>query len=128
MTRLTFNTAAAREYFESDRLNWLRLRIERGVVTLRPAANSRGDDEVIHIERRPRGIVAEIEEGRFSKRLMQRLFRAGLSDEQPYFLLAPAPYGWIGIDHLPGMKPPQRQAVLVVSSFETAEEAPQTPI
>jgi hypothetical protein len=125
MARLTFNTAASREYFESERLNWLRLRIERGVVTLRPAANSRGDDTVIRIERRPRGIVAEIDDERFSKRLMQRLVRAGLTEDQPYFLLAPASYGWIGIDHLPGMKPPQRQAIMVVSNFDETETTVQ---
>jgi hypothetical protein len=49
---------------------------------------------------------------------MQRLFRAGLTQEQPYFLVEPVARGWYGIQHLPSDHPPQRQAIMVVSEFD----------
>lgn len=118
VARLTFNTAAAHQYFDSDSQG-IRLRIERGVVTFRAMRSVRGAD-VIAIERRPKkGIFADIKpDAEFAKLLMRRLFRAGLTEDKPYFALAPEPRGWFGVDHLSEPAAPPGQAIMVVSDFE----------
>ena len=122
LARLTFNAAAMRDYI-GEEAKGVRVKIERGVVTLRPAKTVRGVD-VIAIERRPRGTLADIGRGVFPRRLIQSLFKAGLSETRPYFVLGTAGRGWLGIEHLPDQQPPPRHALMVVSDFDTPAKAP----
>lgn len=116
LARLTFNTAAARQLFDES-TKGIRLRIEHGVVGFRPSASLRGTD-VIALERRPRrGVYVDIISGQESKKLMGRLFRAGLTEEEPYFSLEPQTRGWFGIDHVAD-QPDPRHPMMTVSEFE----------
>ena len=115
LARLTFNATAMREYIGDD-AKGVRLKIERNAVTFRPANSLRGVD-VIAIERRPRGTIAELARGMLSRRLLQRLFKAGLNAKQPYFVLEPVGRGWFGIDHLSDQQAPIKQPLMVVSDF-----------
>ena len=78
LAKLTFNSTATKEVF-TEAARGLRLRIERGTVTFR-AAQRRGDD-VIAIERQKRGVMVPVTPGQ--KRLLERLYKAGLTEEQP---------------------------------------------
>ncbi len=124
LATLTFNTLATREMF-TERAKGLQLHIERGVVTLRSASRAYGDD-IIAIERRPRGVVAPV--NTVHRRLLQRLFKAGLTAEQPYFVLEPISGKWVGIAHYPFDHPPQGQLVLAVSNFEPPPVAMEMPL
>lgn len=117
LARLTFNPAAMRQLFDES-TKGVRLRIEHGVVGFRPSATLRGAD-VVAIERRPRrGAYMDIISGQDSKKLMTRLFRAGLTEEQPYFSLEPQARGWFVVGHIVE-QPDPRQPLMVVSEFET---------
>jgi hypothetical protein len=81
-------------------------------------AARRGVD-ILTLVRRPRGFIAEVARDPLTRRLMRRLFRAGLSENQPYFKLEEStPRGWFTLDHHPSDLPPQRQPLMVVSDFE----------
>jgi len=114
LAKLSFNAAATREVF-ADEAKGLRLRIERGKVAFRSATARRGAD-VIAIERRARGVTVPVDHSH--KQLLQRLFRAGLSEERPFFTLEPMPRGWFGILHYPEAEHPPRQPMLTVSGFQ----------
>src|SRR6476660_6640963 len=114
LARLTFNAAATREVF-ADEAKGLRLRIERGKVSFRSATVRRGVD-VIAIERRARGVTVPVDQGH--RALLQRLFRAGLSEDRPFFTLEPMPRGWFGIIHYPETEHPPRLPMLTVSGFQ----------
>lgn len=117
LARLTFNASAVREYF-GDETKGVRLRIEQRLVTFHSVKIKRGAD-VLAIERRPRGVTLDVDPTELlARRLMQRLFKAGLTEEQPHFVLEPAARGWFSIDHLGDEPPPQRAAVMTVSDFE----------
>jgi len=117
LARLTFNALATRAFF-TDRTNGVRLRIEAGVVAFRPVIARRGVD-ILTIERRTRGVVADVPRDALTRRLMTRLFKAGLSDDQPYFTLQPStPRGWFSLDHHPAEQPPQRLPLMVVTEFD----------
>ena len=116
LARLTFNAAAMRDYIGDD-AQGVRLRIERSEVAFRPAKSLRGVD-VIAIERRPRGTTVDIGRGMLPRRLMQRLFKAGLTENQPYFVVGPVARGWFGIEHVPDQQAPPRQPLMVVSDFD----------
>ena len=117
LARLTFNAVATRAFF-TDRTKGVRLRIESGVVAFRPVVARRGED-ILALERRPRGVIAEVARDPLTRRLMRRLFKAGLSESQPYFKLEEStPRGWFSLNHHPADLPPQRQPLMVVSDFE----------
>lgn len=120
LARLTFNAAAQGTYFESKQ--WLRMRIEGGTITLRPATSSRGADPAVELERRPRGgLVVDLPDDKFSNRILRWLVRAGLSENEPHFHLQPAAYGWIGLAHAEGEKT-LRTPMVTVSDFTMPEK------
>lgn len=116
LARLTFNAVATREFF-GDRSKGVKLRIEGRVLTFH-SSNTATGAEVIAIERKPRGLVADVPDDRLSRQVMQRLFRAGLTEDRPYFVLEATSRGWFGVEHVPEGAPPQRQSIMVVSHFD----------
>lgn len=117
LARLTFNPAAMRQLFDES-TKGVRLRIEHGVVGFRPSASVRGADVILLERRHRRGVDVDIVSGQDAKKLMTRLFRAGLTEDQPYFSLEPQARGWFGIAHVVE-QPDPRQPLLLVSDFES---------
>lgn len=118
LANLIFNSRARAQFF--DRATFVHIYADRDLILLHGYTTDKSPDSTPYelTRHRGRGVVAVLPPDRASMEIMRALFRAGLSEDRPFFRLAKAPgeRGWVGIENLD--RPPRRQeAIMRVTDF-----------
>lgn len=122
--RLTFNALAGRMFFRSAHRG-VDIQIERGKVLFHPSNRI----NPFPLEHRSRGgiTVDLLRKNSNADAIVSRLRRAGLTTEQPFFLVLPLEDGWFRLEHYPEEFAPNEPAMRVWKFEEQEEEKAPPP-
>lgn len=106
--RMTISAVAARQFFDPDETNGLRVNIDNDRIAFR-STRSQSGASVIGVEHRKRGGISVVIDpnGTHSADLLRLFRKAGFRTSEPFFLLQQRRRGgWVDIEHYDSPNPP----------------------